>query len=73
MKHIFVVEDDASILQLLKMTLKHGGFAVSWAIGLSDVKEELDRIDPDLAVIDIGLKDGLGYEIVPALKEKNIP
>ncbi len=73
MKRILIVEDDPSITQLLQMTFKHSGFESLNAPELKSAKAILKTECLDFAVIDIGLKDGLGYELVESMIKLNIP
>jgi len=73
MKKVLLIEDDSSIQQLLMFTLKHSGFETILADGIQSGKKQLSNSLPDFAVIDIGLSDGLGYEIVPELIKNKIP
>lgn len=73
MTHILIVEDDSSISQLIQMTFKHTGFHPLCASGVKEARSILKSNSVDFAVIDIGLKDGLGYELVHHIKLQKIP
>lgn len=73
MIHVLIVEDDPSISKLIQMTFKHSGFNPLCARGVKEARQSLESNSVDFAVIDIGLKDGLGYELVSHIKSKKIP
>ncbi len=61
---VLVVEDDAGIRGLLRAALVAEGFEVTTAVSVSEAKA-LQRHDPaDLIVLDLGLPDGDGAELV---------
>jgi two-component system response regulator GlrR len=71
MAHILVVDDDRSILKVLKMRLEAEGFAVSTATGSL---EALDRVKAqafDLGLVDLKLSQTSGIELMTALHRIN--
>lgn len=70
MKKIMIVEDDKSIVLGLEYFLKQEGYDI---IICYDVKAALKAIETekyDLALIDISLPDGNGYDICSAIRQK---
>src|SRR3954470_6689745 len=68
MSKVLIVDDDKHILVLLKATLGRAGYAVAEA---SNAREALNAkaIDkPDLILLDLGLPDRDGLELVEALR-----
>ena len=67
-KRILVIEDDPEIAQLLQLELGEEGYEVSWAPsgmqGLVQVRED----QPDLVILDLGLPDLDGGEVVRRVK-----
>jgi DNA-binding response OmpR family regulator len=65
---VLVVEDDAAILTVLVRALTERGFAVSSAVaGLSGLQVALET-SPDLVLLDLGLPDIDGMEILKMLR-----
>jgi two-component system KDP operon response regulator KdpE len=66
---ILVIDDEVQILRLLRITLESAGFGVVEAdtgrIGL----EEAARCHPDAIVLDLGLPDMTGLEVLRQLRE----
>ncbi len=73
MENILIVEDDASIQQLIRMTLTHGGYTTQVAASVESARAHLINESFDFAIVDIGLSGGLGYELVPLLQDKWVP
>lgn len=67
---IAVVEDDIYLREELIQTFQRGGYH---AVGVSDfgsAEEDLVRMKPDLAVLDVNLPGKSGYELCRNLKKK---
>src|SRR5580658_5182132 len=66
---VLVIDDEVQIRRLLRVTLESGGFAVrdcdSGQLGLS----ELALRRPDIVVLDLGLPDIPGVEVLKRLRE----
>jgi two-component system, OmpR family, KDP operon response regulator KdpE len=66
---ILVIDDEVQILRLLRITLEAAGYAVVEAdtgqLGLSEVP----RCQPDAVVLDLGLPDMSGLEVLKQLRE----
>lgn len=70
MYRILLVEDDPTIIKMLSDFLKKEGFRTMSANGMSQAVEILEAEEFDLVLIDISLKDGNGYGVCGAVKEK---
>lgn len=68
--HILLVEDDKSIALGLEYSLKQEGYAVSVRSGYRAAMDALNE-PVDLALLDLTLPDGSGYDICRALKQKS--
>ena len=76
-KHILCIEDDADMLELLYIILRHKGYLVSGASngqeGLLAVREKL----PDLVLLDLMMPEMDGWEVYQQMKAdvltKHIP
>lgn len=73
MKHILVVEDDASILAALLYALEKEGYRATHCSNLARAIQETAASDFDLALLDMQLPDGSGKEIAVRLKSDHIP
>lgn len=59
-----VIEDDDDIRRLLEVVLQQEGFTVTTAANGTDGIAALTTALPDLALVDVGLPDMEGYEVV---------
>ena len=65
---ILIVDDDKSILQLLKMHLSKAGYNVLTAEDGVAAGRHVLKARPDLIIADVGMPHMDGYELVAALK-----
>ena len=65
---VLVVEDDREIRGLLRTALAAEGFEVLTAVSVSEATALLAHDPPDLIVLDLGLPDGDGAELVRAVR-----
>ncbi len=68
---ILVVEDDHEIRALLQSSLSVEGFEVQTAVSLSEARALLQHKTPDLIVLDLGLPDGDGVQLVHELRRQH--
>jgi len=68
---VLVVEDDPVIRGLLRASLAAEGFAVTTAVSLSEATALLQHDPPGLIVLDLGLPDGDGAELVRAVRQRS--
>lgn len=66
---ILVVEDDPSILNMIRLALGDAGFHVRTATSVESAVRICREKSPDLVVADLLLPDGLGTEVVRRLHE----
>jgi two-component system phosphate regulon response regulator PhoB len=52
MSRVLVVEDEAAIAELIALNLRHAGFEVVVAHDANDAQDELDKVLPDLVLLD---------------------
>jgi DNA-binding response OmpR family regulator len=67
-KKILVVEDDESIVEFLKFGLEREGFCVDFARDGIFALRSVERIKPDLIILDMMLPGKSGYEIIKSLQ-----
>ena len=52
MSRILVVEDESAIAELIAINLRHAGFEVAVAVDADQAQAEVDRVLPDLVLLD---------------------
>ncbi|WKB53742.1 phosphate regulon transcriptional regulator PhoB [Eleftheria terrae] len=52
MSRVLVVEDEAAIAELISLNLRHTGYEVSVAPDAHSAQQEVDRVLPDLVILD---------------------
>ena len=76
-KHIFVVDDEEDILELIKYNLEKEGFKIDGFTSGEDVLKKAKKTHPDLFVLDLMLPGVDGLEVCKTLKSdattKDIP
>jgi two-component system KDP operon response regulator KdpE len=65
---VLVVEDDREIRALIQSSLSVEGFDVQTAVTLCEAQALLAHSPPDLVVLDLGLPDGDGVELVQQIR-----
>ena len=68
---VLVIEDDREIRSLLQSSLGAEGFAVQTAVSLSEAAALLRHSLPDLVLLDLGLPDGDGAELVRDIRRQH--
>ena len=66
--HLALIEDDPDFALMCRSYLERAGFTVSWAMDARAGKAALYEGGIDLAVLDLGLPDGSGLELLRALR-----
>lgn len=71
---ILVIDDEGPIRKLLRVALSSHGYRVSEAANGTDGLQEAATGRPDLVILDLGLPDFEGLEVVKRLREwSNVP
>lgn len=77
MSRILVVEDESAIAELISINLRHAGFEVTLAASASQAQYEVDRVLPDLVVLDWMLPGQSGVALArqwrAAARTKELP
>lgn len=68
-ERILVVEDNDLVLAMVTRALENGGYVVSAAPNGAALRQQLDVKRPDLIVLDVGLPDMDGRDLLAALKK----
>jgi DNA-binding response OmpR family regulator len=72
MKHILLLEDDRSIVDLLSALLKDDGYYVSSTSRVADATQILQKTKVDLLIADIVLPDGTAFSAIDEAKKRNV-
>jgi len=67
-KRILLVEDDLSVGAGLEALLGSEGYETTWVRAAGDAREAARRTRPHVAIIDVNLPDGSGFDLVPLLR-----
>ena len=71
MSKVLLVDDEEEICQLLSGILRKEGFDTSYALSLQEAKHKLLMEDFSVAFVDLNLPDGVGFQLIPTLKNKD--
>jgi two-component system OmpR family response regulator len=67
---VILVEDHASLAEAIAGGLRRAGFVVDVASTLADARQAASSAQYDLAVVDLGLPDGSGLELLRDWRER---
>ncbi len=67
---ILVVDDEPPIRRLLRTSLVSQGFEVVQAATGREALEQIEQAEPDLVILDLGLPDIQGHELIRRLREQ---
>jgi two-component system cell cycle response regulator DivK len=67
-KHVLVVDDDESILEVVKIVLEEEGYVVTAISDYEEIDQEIVAKSPDIIVLDIYMPGRNGAEITRQLK-----
>src|SRR5215210_3950700 len=68
MARVLVVEDVRAEAELLDTVLTRAGHEVSTAATAWDALRAFKRDHPDIAILDVGLPDGSGFDVCAAIR-----
>lgn len=72
MDSILIVEDEEDMAEIISYALKNGGFTYDVAFDISTMWDKLSSSHFDLVLLDIGLPDGSGIDVLKAMKGKKM-
>jgi diguanylate cyclase (GGDEF)-like protein len=67
---ILIAEDDTHIAELIKIILEAKGYTTHWAKDGEEAIQEVNRLKPDLILLDVMMPKLNGYEVLRMIKEK---
>ena len=70
MERILLVEDDGAIVAALSQFLLSEGFVVQTSSGQAEALAAIEAAEFDLVLLDVGLKDGNGFSVCSAVKQR---
>lgn len=70
-KMILIVEDDKYIMNFISMSLKKAGYGYVGAKSVAEAVSLFSANRPDLMILDMGLPDGDGLEVIQMVREKD--
>lgn len=73
MDKLLLVEDDATLIRMVRNFLTSDGFQVCAVTGQTAAQAAMDREKPDLALVDISLAEGNGFGVFSDAKSRGIP
>ncbi len=68
---ILIIDDEAAIRRLLRGALERGGYGVVEGASARDALASLGIDKPDLVLLDLGLPDRDGLELVPLIRSRS--
>jgi len=66
---VLVVDDEPHIRRLLRSTLERNAYEIIEAVDARDAMEKLAAAAPDVVLLDLGLPDRDGMELVPLIRK----
>jgi CheY-like chemotaxis protein len=70
-RRVLVVDDNADATEMLHVALSNAGHMVRTAATASDALAVAAGLDPEIAILDIGLPDVDGYELARRLRQSH--
>ena len=70
-KKILIISDDESINRLIDIVLSNLGYSVKFADNDETLKEQLQNNPPDMAIVDLGMKNADGMKLFSDIKLEN--
>ena len=69
--NVLIVEDEKEIADTLQYALKAEGFSVIWVSNGSLAREQLHRGDVEFCILDVGLPDCNGFDLLKEIRQHN--
>ena len=71
MQHILIVEDDRTIAESIAFVLEQDSFSCQWFDNGHSALDYLDHNDVDLMLLDVGLPDISGFDVLRKVRTKS--
>lgn len=71
-QHLLIVDDDASIVEILEFNLRHEGYAVSTAHSAEEALARLAETPADLILLDVMMGGMSGYRMAEQLRRQGL-
>ncbi|RFT24013.1 DNA-binding response regulator, partial [Gardnerella vaginalis] len=69
-KHLLLVDDEQELLDMVVSILNEYGFYnITTAKSIKDAVEATQKLRPELAILDVMLPDGNGFELMKQIKQ----
>lgn len=68
---VVVIDDEPGILDFVELGLTAEGYRVSSARTAVDGLDRVRRLEPDAVIVDVGLPDGDGFELVREIRSRS--
>ena len=72
MSRLLLLEDDPSLGATLSERLLKENYKVDWCKNLTSARKSLSENKYDLAILDVGLPDGSGFELAKEIREQSL-
>jgi len=69
---VLIVEDSPVLRRMLEVTVEPLGVAVDHAISVREAKQQIARREPDIILLDLGLPDGSGTDVLDWLADEGL-
>ena len=70
---VLVVDDAEDMRRFVARALKRAGLVVEEAASIAAARQALERLHPDVVVLDHQLEDGTSVDLMPTLRDSDIP
>ena len=70
--HVLVAEDNALVCDAMRVLFSETGHRVSTAGHVAEILDIVESDDVDLLLLDLGLADGDGFDVLDQLKERRL-
>ena len=70
MTKVLIVDDEPPLLRALVLNLTHRGYEVTTASTAAGAMDQIRKLPPDLLILDLGLPDRDGVEVIRELRDR---
>jgi DNA-binding response OmpR family regulator len=69
-KRVLIIDDEVDICRLLSNLIKKEGLQTNYAHSLANGKNKIVDFYPHIIFLDLNLPDGIGFSIIPFIRER---